>query len=131
MRTTTTFKVTGLRELLRVVDQLPKDIKRDVRTQLRNTAIPIRDEAQSLFLAQVSPDTKKTRFGISVRRVGTITVEQRVKGKSGRVSARRPKFTDLEWERSLSPAFENNKEGIMDDFNRVLDSLERRWAVGR
>jgi hypothetical protein len=54
-----------------------------------------------------------------------------VKGKSGRRSAKRKKFTDLVWERSLSPAFEDNKEEIMRDFNRVLDSLERQWAVGR
>jgi hypothetical protein len=70
MAQTTTFRVEGLRELLRVTDQLPKQIRRDVRNELRNTATAIRDEAQSLFLTEVSPDVKKTRYGITVRRVG-------------------------------------------------------------
>ena len=127
----TTFRVTGLRELLRVTDQLPKDVKRGVRAELRKVAEPVRDDATALFLSRVSPSPGKTRYGISVRKTGTITVEQRKKGTSGRKSAKRPKFTDLVMERSLAPALEQNEGEIVAGFNRVLDSLERRWTVGR
>ncbi len=122
--------MTGLRELLRVTDQLPKDVKREVRSELRKVAEPVRDDATSLFLSRVSSNPSKTRYGISVRKVGTITVEQRRKGKSGRKSAKRPKFTDLVMERSLAPALERNEGEIVAGFNRVLDSLERRWRTG-
>lgn len=130
MASGTTIRVDGLRELLRVTDQLPKDVKKGVRKELRAVAEPVRDDATRLFLSEVSADPSKTRYGISVRKVGTITVEQRRKGKSGRRSAKRPKFTDLVMERSLAPALERNEGEIVAGFNRVLDSLERRWAVG-
>ncbi len=125
-----TFRVTGLRELLRVTDQLPKDVRKDVRNELRKVAEPVRDDATRLFLAEVSPNPRKTRYGISVRKVGTITVEQRKKGTSGRNSARRPKFTDLVMARSLAPALEHNQGEVVAGFNRVLDGLERRWRTG-
>jgi hypothetical protein len=126
----TTVRVEGLRELLRVTDQLPKDVKRGVRNELRKVAEPIRDDAQQLFLANVSDDSRKTRYGVSVRKVGTISVEQRVKGKDRNPRRRRPKFTDLVWDKSLEPAAARNERAVMDGFNRVLDGLERRWRVG-
>lgn len=135
-----TVRVEGLRELLKVTDALPKQIKKDVRKELRRVAEPVRDTATLLFLAKVSKsgvhdrgkvvDPKKTRYGISVRKVGTISVEQRVRAKSGNRLKKRPKFTDTVMERSLAPALERNEGEVMDGFNRVLDSLERRWAVG-
>lgn len=126
---TTTLRVDGLRELLRVTDQLPKDVKRGIRDELRKVAEPVRDDATTLFLANVSANAEKTRYGISVRRTGTISVEQRRKGRSGRKSAKRPKFTDLVMARSLAPSLERNEGEIVRGFNRVLDSLERRWRV--
>jgi len=126
---TTTFRVDGLRELLRVTDQLPKDIKRDVRRELRRVAEPVREDATRLFLSDVAADSGKTRYGISVRKVGTITVEQRKRG-SGRKELKRPKFTDLVRDRSLTPALERNEREIAAGFNRVLDHIERKWAVG-
>lgn len=93
-------------------------------------AEPVRAEAQALFLARVSGDPRKTRYGVSVRKVGTISVEQRVKGRNRARTFRRPKFTDLVWARSLRPAAEGNERNVVAGFNRVLDSLERRWTVG-
>ena len=126
----TTIRVDGLRELLRVTDQLPKTVKREVRNELRRVAEPVRADAQALFLARVAADPKKTRYGVSVRKVGTISVEQRVKGKDRDPRRRRPKFTDLVWERSLEPAADRNQAQVVAGFNRVLDSLERKWRVG-
>jgi hypothetical protein len=125
-----TVRVDGLRELLRVTDQLPKAVKRDVRNELRKVAEPVRADAQAYFLSRVSSDRGKTRYGISVRKTGTISVEQRVKSKDRDPRRRRPKFTDLVWERSLEPAAARNEHEVMEGFNRVLDSLERRWRVG-
>ena len=125
-----TVRVEGLRELLRVTDQLPKTVKREVRSELRRVAEPVRADAQALFLSRVSADPIKTRYGVSVRKAGTITVEQRVKGKDRNPARRRPKFTDLVWARSLEPAADRNEHEVVAGFNRVLDKLERKWSVG-
>ena len=121
------IRVDGLRELLRVTDQLPKDAKRAVRDELRKVAEPIRDEAQQLFLARVSSDARKTRYGISVRKVGTVSVEQRVKGKDRDPKRRRPKFTDLVWAKSLQPAATNKEAEVAGKFEDVMGDVRRRW----
>lgn len=124
-----TLRVDGLRDLLAVTDLLPKHTRREIRDELRQVAVPVRDRAQQLFLSEVSDDQRKTRYGITVRKVGTISVEQRVKGKNRAPQYRRPKFTTLVRERSLLPGLEQSEDKIMAGFNNVLDSLERRWAV--
>ena len=127
MADTRTVRVEGLRELLRVTDQLPKQVRKDIRDQLRQVAEPVRREAQELFLTRVSSNQRKTRYGVSVRKAGTISVEQRVKGKSGNPKLHRPGFTKLVWQRSLAPAVEHNEREVVAGFNRVLDDLERMW----
>ena len=129
MADTRTVRVEGLRELLRVTDQLPKEVRKEVRNQLRQVAEPVRADAQARFLTRVSSSQRKTRYGISVRKAGTISVEQRVKGKSGLPQLRRPKFTALVRQRSLEPAVENNQREVVAGFNRVLDDLERKWRT--
>lgn len=124
--TGTTLRVKGLADLLRVVDAEPKLVKRDVRRALREIAIPVRDEATALFLSEVTPDPAKTKFGISVRKAGTITVEQR-KRRSAIQEHRRPNFTGMQRHRALEPALWNNEARVVQSFQGVLDDLERRW----
>jgi hypothetical protein len=125
------YRVTGLRELLRVTDQLPRDVKKGVRDELRNVAEPVRADAQELFLARISNSTKKSRYGISVRKAGTITVEQRVKSKLSRSNRKlkRPRFADLQMQEALEPALFKNEDQIVDRFEHAIDSATRRWAV--
>lgn len=123
-----TFRVEGLRGLLAATSLLPKETQREVRRELRRVAEPVRAEAQARFLSDVSADQGKTRYGISVRKVGTISVEQRVKGKNRARQYRRPKFTDLVWQRSLSPAFRDNQREIISGFDRAIANIERIWG---
>lgn len=121
------IRVDGLRELLAVTDQLDRDARRAVRNEIRDVAVPIRDEAQSLFLSRVSGDQRKTRYGISVRKVGTVSVEQRVKGKDRNPLRRRPKFTALVWDRSLQPAADNKENEVAERFEKTMDGIRQRW----
>lgn len=121
------IRVDGLRELLAVTDQLDRDARRAVRNEIRDVAVPIRDEAQSLFLSRVSGDQRKTRYGISVRKVGTVSVEQRVKGKDRDPRRRRPKFTALVWDRSLQPAADNKENEVAERFEKTMDGIRQRW----
>lgn len=123
----TTLHVKGLADLLRVVDAEPKLVKRDVRRALREVAVPVRDEATARFLSDVVADPSRTKYGISVRKVGTITVEQR-KRRSPVEALRRPNFTGMQRHRALEPALWNNEARVTAAFQSVLDDLERRWG---
>lgn len=127
---TQTVRVKGLRELLAVTDQLPKDVRKGVRKELRRVAEPVRDEANSRFLADVSPVRSQTRYGISVRKVGTISVEQRAKAKTGNPLLKRGSFTDLQWSKALGPAVDSHADDMVRAMDDVLQTIQRKWAVG-
>ena len=135
----TTFRVEGLGDLLRTLEKEPKEIRKDVRRRLRDVAVPIRNEATALFLADVNPDPRRTRYGISVRKgregkflgdrgvEGSISVEQRLR-RSTRKERRRPMFAAYQKKQALQPAFEHNIGRAEGAFRDVLDDLERRWG---
>lgn len=129
---TQAVRVKGLRELLAVTDSMPKEVKKGVRDELRKVAVPIRDEAQARFLAEIEPDARRSKYGISVRRVGTVSVEQRVKSKHSRtnVALKRPKFVELQFQRALDPAMEHNERRVVAAMDNVLADLERKWGRG-
>jgi len=117
-------RVKGLRELLAVTDRLPKDVKRGVRDQLRKVAEPVRDEATARFLSSIAPDARKTRYGISVRKAGTVSVEQRRK----RTTGKHPEFAKAQMRDALIPALEHNERRIVEAMDDVLADLERKWG---
>ena len=117
-------RVKGLRDLLAVTDKLPKDVKRGVRDQLRKVAEPVRDEATARFLSSISPDAGKTRYGISVRKAGTVSVEQRRK----RTTGKHPEFAKTQMRDALIPALEHNERRIVEAMDDVLADLERKWG---
>lgn len=130
------YRVDGLRELLRVTDQLPKDVKKGVRNELRQVAVPAKDEANRLYLpAMAMPRGRwhgghsKTRYGISVRKAGTVSIEQRAKGKTKK--GRRGNFTDRQSELVLDPTSRHAAPALEKAMGDVLDNLERKWLTGR
>lgn len=123
-------RVKGLRELLWVTDRAPKDVRKGVRDELRKVAVPVRDEANARFVADVSPDRRQTRYGISVRRTGVVSVEQRKKASSGNRALKRPNFTELQWQRALGPAAVSNEDNVVRALDGVLADLERKWNLG-
>lgn len=120
---TQAVRVKGLRELLRVTDQLPKDVKRGVRDELRKVAEPVRAEATRLFVARVG-DANATRYGISVRKVGTVTVEQRRK----RTTGKHPEFGARQMRKAMVPALERHQQLVVRELDGVLADMERRWG---
>lgn len=130
----TQFNVEGLGDVLRVLKDAPDDIRKDVRKALRAVAIPIRDDATARFLADVNPDRRRTKYGISLRQGsvkwgidGSVSVEQRLR-RSRDVEARRPAFAVRQKKYALLPALETNEDRVVDEIRDVLDDLERRWG---
>ena len=99
------YRVVGLKELLRATDAMGKDTKRLVRAKLREAAEPIRQDASHLFAKY--DEKSASKYGISVRRTGFVSVEQRLR-RSATVDRRRPKFGSLQMEKALLPAVADN-----------------------
>ncbi len=127
---TTSFRVVGLREVLRVTDELPRETKKAVRDEIRKSVEPVRDEAQremTAWLTKHKASPRKTRYGISVRRTGVVSVEQRVKSKGGR---KKPKFVDKQLDSFLVPAANHNMQAVEKGMTDVLERLQRKWVTG-
>jgi len=117
-------RVKGLRELLAVTDKLPKHAKREVRDALRSSAEPVRQTAELNFRTTFPGREGASRFGISVRKVGTISVEQRKR----RTTGKRLDFAKLQMADVLIPALDSNEREIVNRVDAVLDDLERKWG---
>lgn len=128
---TVTFRVDGLQDLLRVVDAEPQKVKREIRKALRKIAEPVRDEATRRALTDIGtrhhPKPSAIKYGISVRKVGTISVESRL-ARSGDEKRRRKSFSRAQRTKALDPAAEANEANTLKEFQGVLDDLERRWG---
>jgi len=122
-----TIRVEGLRQLLRATDQAGKETKKLVRDELRKAAEPVRAEAARLF-APVD-GRSAARYGISVRKVGTVSVEQRLR-KSPNVSARRRNFGPMQMRRALEPALESKSDDVVRALDDALGRLAGDWGHG-
>ena len=109
---------------------MPKETRLAVRNEQRRVAIPVRDDAQRLFVANVSADPRRGRYGISVRKRGSVSVEQRVKSKGGNRKLKRPKFAAMQIDEFLVPAANRNEAEVIEAMDRVLAHLQRKWARG-
>lgn len=115
-------EVKGLRELLRATDKAGGDIKKYTREALREAAEPIRNEAAIRF---APIDAKSaSRFGVSIRRAGTITIEQRLR----RTTGRHPEFGRLQMRKALIPALRNNQQEVLDNVGMAVDRMTKEWA---
>lgn len=121
------YRVVGLRELLRATDALGKDTKRLVRGKLREAAEPVRQDASARFMKYHAKSASK--YGISVRRTGLVSVEQRLR-KSATESRRRPKFGSLQMEKALLPALADNGELIEKRVGEAVSLACAKFNIG-
>lgn len=119
---TKTVRVEGLAQLLRATDAAGKETKKLVRDELRKAAVPVRDEAARKF-EEFSPRSA-SRYGISVRKVGTVSVEQRLR----RTTGARPDFGSLQMRKALVPALDDKSDEVLDALDEALDRLADRWG---
>lgn len=108
---------------MRATDAAGKETKRLVRDELRKAAEPVREEAARRF---APIDVRSAaRYGISVRRVGTVAVEQRLR----RTTGHHPEFGALQMRRALLPALESNEDKVVAHLDEALERLARKWEV--
>jgi hypothetical protein len=82
-----------------------KDTRRLVRGKLREAAEPVRQDAAERFMKYHPKSASK--YGISVRRTGVVSVEQRLR-KSADTGRRRSNFGPLQMQKALLPALADN-----------------------
>lgn len=111
-------RVRGLREFLTAADHADRATKKLVRDKLRAAAEPVREEAQRL-LRDLKPIPTDTRYGISVRRVGTVTVERRRRKTTGT----RGDWGRIQMREALYPAAETEEGKVVSLLERAVDEI--------
>jgi hypothetical protein len=120
----TTVKVEGLRELLRATDAAGKETKKLVRDKLRTVAKPVLDAARPKLARYDARSAAK--LGISIRKVGTVSVEQRMR----RTTGAHPQFGALQMSKVLMPALSENADQVLHEFDRAVDEIEDNFKRG-
>lgn len=112
-----TIRVKGLREFVRAADAAGGKTKKVVRDRLREVAGPVLADARTK-LARYDARSA-SRLGISVRRAGTVSVEQRLR----RTTGAHPQFGVLQMQEVLIPALDENADRIERRFEQALDDI--------
>lgn len=112
-----TVKVNGLAAMVRAADAAGKETKKQVRDALRQSAEPVLTAARAK-LARYD-ERSASRLGISVRRAGTVSVEQRLR----RTTGARPQFGSLQMTEALMPALDENMDRAEREFEKALDAI--------
>lgn len=113
---TETVRVHGIREFVRAASKATKESKTFVRAALRESAMPVRDEAAR----RISPIDARTAAGyrVAVRQRG-VAVEQRLRKTTGT----RPDYGALQMRRALLPALRREAANTERRVERALDVI--------
>lgn len=120
----TTIRVKGVRELVRAADAAGKETKKLVRDRLREIAEPVLQDARA-GLSRYDARSA-SRLGISVRRTGTVSVEQRLR----RTTGAHPQFGSLQQHQVLEPALDRNASEIEHAFEDAVDDIVKHFGRG-
>lgn len=112
-----------VRALRLALNTLEKSLAKELTKELRVAAEPIRSEAAARFVV-VDPRSAG-KYGISVRKTGMISVEQRLR-KSADVRRRRRNFGPLQMKVALTPALQANQSEVVGHVDDAVRSSLRR-----
>jgi hypothetical protein len=112
-----TLRVDGLSGLVKAADAAGKATKKMVRDRLREVAQPVLHDARTKLSRYDARSA--SRLGVSIRRVGTVTVEQRLR----RTTGAHPQFGSLQMQEALMPALDENADNVERSFEDALDDI--------
>lgn len=105
--------------MVRAADAAGKETKKLVRDRLRQMAQPVLQESR-MRLSRYDVRSA-SRLGVSVRRSGTVSVEQRLRTSTGQHA----QFGSLQMQRVLIPSLASNMDNIMREFEDAVDDIVR------
>lgn len=109
-------RVKGLREFQRACNKSTKELKKDVRANLRKAGDIVKVESAARFAGIDARSAAGYRTAVRAR---GVSVEQRL----GRTTGLRPDFGRLQMRRALEPALEAKRPEVEREFERMLDRL--------
>lgn len=109
-----TVFVEGLAEFIQAADAVDKQTSRTVRNTLREAVVPVQ-EAWTRKMAEKFPG-RPVKYGISVRRTGTVTVEERLR----RTTGKRPDWGKQQIRFGGDPALAENEGEIVEKLSRAV-----------
>lgn len=125
-----TVRVEGLAELRRACRLAGKELSRDLNSALKSAGEPVRQDAESLAVANISNvgiPWSRMRLGIARNSVYVAPVERGVKSKT-RPGRRRPKFKTKLLDEAMAPALQRNSDKVEREFQDAVKDMGRMWA---
>ncbi len=118
----TAIHLKGMQPLLSAVNRSEKTLKRELRTELKVVAEPVRREAEELArssIRNIGDPWSRMRTGVTTRLVYVAPVNRGVKGR-GNDPRRRPNLANLLMDRAMQPALNRNQPQIMEGLESML-----------
>jgi hypothetical protein len=118
-----TALVYGFRELSTAYARIGGDTAKAFRTDLRQIAEPVRQDAEVLAagkIPNVGVDWPRMRTGVGR---SVVYVAPKMKGVRGRGPRSRPNFANLLMERAMAPALDANESKIVRDVDRLVSRV--------
>jgi len=119
-------RVEGLRELQHAFAVADKTLARELRKGLRESAEPVRADAEMLAGTRIRNMTEEwSRMRVGVTRT-SVYVAPRSRNRGGR---KRRNLFDLMTGRSLEPALNANVEEVTSRLDDVLGTVGQAWET--
>jgi hypothetical protein len=115
------IKVHGLAELQRTFARIDKNLSKEVRKELREVAVPVRDDAAARAareIRNITPPWARMRIGVTRHSVYVAPVE-----RGRRSELRRPNLAGLLMDRAMQPALDAHEDDIEHALGEMLDNL--------
>lgn len=124
-------KVEGLRELDRAFIRADIQLHKQLRTELREAAEPVRADAERLAASQIrnisaGDPWSEMRTGVTTR---LVYVAPKKRG-SKRGSLKRRNLAGLLMERAMQPALDQNEHRIVSNLDDMLGRISTDWGQG-
>jgi hypothetical protein len=123
-------QVVGLADLRRACAIAGNQMSRDMNDALKAAGEPVRSDAQSLAVANISKvgiPWSRMRLGIQRHSVYVAPVERGEKSRT-RHGRRRPKFKTKLLDEAMAPALERNSDRVAQEFQDAVRDMGRAWA---
>lgn len=123
--------VEGFTSLQRALKQANRDVRNGVRREMRETAEPVRRDAETLAgirIRNIGSDWGQMRVGVTQK---VVYVAPRQRGvRRGDNPMSRPNLAPLLKTRAMEPALEQNQAAILHQFDRMLDTMADKFNRG-
>lgn len=120
--------VKGMVEEQRALRHADRDVRAGIQAEYRKVAEPIRHDAETLpavRIRRIGTKWDKARTRVTTRLV-YVAPKQRGIRRGGHPS-KRPNFATLMLSRAYEPALTRNAPFVRRDFERMLDTVARRF----